>query len=147
MIWFEPVRKTEALCPAARRKEAALWHVRHGWYYHAWEYPAGRIVGGFYVTLLAGYGGILHFDVYDPSLAGRPGTILAGFRKAIRMVNPCFDITCATIPEGSTALRRIVTRLGFVELCRFRSDGHEVCLLKYFKTPEVILSSEAHEAH
>ena len=136
MVWFEGIGDLEHACPEARESSAAVWHIRHGWFYHVWLYPDERIIGGFYVTLLAGYGGILHFEVYDPELKSHPGIILAAFRKALRIVLPCFDIAFVTIPTGNVGLVRIISRLGFRELCRFPSGENTICLMKYFPQPE-----------
>lgn len=133
MIWFEQVFEVEKLCPAARADEVAIWHVEHGWFWHVWEYPAGKIIGSCFVSLLCGSGGVIHFSVYDPALRERPGSIRAGIRKALRIVSPELGIVLATVPVGNVELLRLLHRFGFVELSLFDCRGVETWLLKYLK--------------
>lgn len=140
MIWFEPVFEVEKLCPEARTDEVAVWHVEHGWFYHVWEYPAGKIIGAFFVSLLCGSGGVIHFSVYDPELSARPASVLTGFRKALRIVSPHLGIVLATVPAGNAGLLRLLSRMGFVELAVFDCAGAETFLLKYLKPAPAILN-------
>ncbi len=135
MIWFEVVKKRRKLCRAARNP-VMEWHVAHGWAYHVWQYDAagrGRIIGGFYVTLLCGDGGVLHFDCYDRETAACPAVLLAAMRKGLRIVEPHLSLMMATIPAELPGLIAVVCRMGFRETGDFDRDGRKIRLLKYFR--------------
>lgn len=133
MIWFEPIKQVRALCPEARRSFWAKWHVRHGWFFHAWQYPQGKIIGAFYVTLLCGWGGMIHMEIYDCEFHRCAGDIRAGMRKAIAIARDHLPAVFATIDAENESLRRVLSRFGFREIDRIAAEERSIRLLKYFK--------------
>ena len=127
MIYFQRVEQVEkAIC----NTDIVKWHVLHGWYYHVWECKngGGKIIGGFYVTLLCGSGGVLHFDCYDPDVSFT--SVKSAMQKGIAMVAPVLDLVLATIPVSRPSLIRTARRLGFLIIALFVSGGVEYVLMK-----------------
>lgn len=138
-IFFENVKVPEKL---ARQSEVGDWHVKHGWAYNVHECGnhKSRRVGMFYVTHLAGLGGIVHFDSLVDDIS--PSSILVGFRKGIYMVKPMLGTIFATIPKKKEKLIKVVLRLGFVVVPLVQpivNDGDEYCLLQYLASADSIL--------
>ena len=140
-IYFERVNDPES---AACNSNCALWHLQHGWYYNVWDCSddgkSGRIIGVFYVTQLAGLGGILHFETVARDIPA--AHVFAAFRKAIRIVKPHLDGIFATIPVHKKKLIRVMERIGFTKIslaAPLRSGGMEFILLQYFPRPETIV--------
>ena len=112
-IYFQKVTEPGR---AACNTSVVEWHILHGWCYNVWDCSddgkQGRIIGVFYVTLLCGLGGILHFDTVADDIPG--SHFRAAFRKAIRIVQPYLGLILTTIPRDKGKLIRTVEHLGFV---------------------------------
>lgn len=131
MIYFEAVKNPGKL---VCNTDAVRWHVLHGWCYNVWscDSNAKKAMGVFYVTLLCGAGGILHFDA-----AGKVSgaELLEAFHKGLRIVKPYLALMLATIPKDKEKLARAAKMLGFEVLPGgdFAVDGVDYSLLKYLK--------------
>ena len=144
-IYFQKVTEPgKAVC----NTDAALWHVRHGWYYNVWDCSndgtAGRMIGAFYVTQLCGFGGILHFETVVNDIPWPH--LLASFRKGIRLVLPYLTILLATIPKEKPKLIQTACRLGFQAVrlpIPLSIDRVDFELLQYFPRQKFIVKAES----
>lgn len=109
------------------------WHVLHGWCYKVWEcdWHSGRPIAVFYITLMCGDGGFVHFDalVEDcPAFVIRRA-IRAGLALAARELPVVF----AHIPKRKERLIRYLLHIGFVHIVEgdFHSHGEDFALLKF----------------
>ena len=125
------VRFIHTLSPCVLN-DVTLWHLQHGWIYDVQECRSGRLIGVFFVTLLCGDGGIVHFDTLPGAVS--PPLFLSALRLCIPFVSRHLDNIFATIPADRTRLIRLVKRIGFRDCpdASFLRDGRRISLLKYF---------------
>ena len=132
MIYFEQILPGDRLSIAS---DIAIWHRDHGWCYRVWQYHASgrRILGQFYVTLLSGFCGVMHFESYIRNI---PAPVqLAAYRKAIRMMR-VFDVLLVTIPRDRAKLIAVMRRLGFADCNIIAAD---FSVLQYHKLDKTIV--------
>lgn len=142
-IYFDAVLEPERLAVST---EVIRWHLAHGWVYNVWECSddgaSGRIVAVFYITVVCGVGGVLHFDTVVLDIP--PAVIRAAMRKGVSMVAAVLPLVLATIPVAKSRLIRHVERLGFVRVVPgdFVAEGRQFVLLKYLKAETITLKAE-----
>lgn len=106
MMTFTVVKDSEKM---AIHSNFGAWHVRHGWAYNVFA-SSGECIGMFYVTLLPGVAGFIHFDV---NAAFSPLMVVGGFRQAIRIASRQFPLLFASVKRENVKLIAILVNLGF----------------------------------
>ena len=117
--------------------EVTRWHVAHGWIWDVVECSSCRKIGVFFVTLLCGDGGIIHF-YKAPGITLDGTTVLSAFRRGIGLAAANCNVVYATVPVVNSKLIRCLKCLDFVECSNggFFREAAEIKLLKYLPPPK-----------